>query len=220
MALSKLSRTIIKSVIFTSALAPLALLVWDFLNDALSANPLLDITHETGIWTLRFLVMTIAVTPLRRITGISELSRYRRMLGLFAFFYGSLHIMTYLWFDKFFDWNEILLDIPKRPFITAGFVAFSLMIPLALTSTKKSIRRLGGKNWNLLHRLVYISAIAGAVHYLWLVKVITFPQLAYAFLVGVLLSYRAVYSIYQARSKRSASDVSQARTAQSQVNPE
>lgn len=197
-------RAAAKSAVFIAALVPIGLLVWRFLNDELSANPLSDITNETGVWTLRFLVMTIAVTPLRRITGIAELSRYRRMLGLFAFFYGSLHFTTYIWFDKFFAWDEILRDIPKRPFILAGFTAFSLMIPLAVTSTKGWIRRMGGKKWNLLHRLVYISAIAGAVHYLWLVKVITLPQIIYAALVAALLAFRAVYSLRQQRRRQPA----------------
>ncbi|HLP17107.1 MAG TPA: protein-methionine-sulfoxide reductase heme-binding subunit MsrQ [Bacteroidota bacterium] len=201
MALSSRLRLLIKAFVFAAALVPLALLIWNFFNDSLSANPLSDITNETGIWTLRFLVMTITVTPLRRVTGLAEISRYRRMLGLFAFFYGSLHFTTYIWFDKFFDWNEIVLDIPKRPFITAGFLAFSLMIPLALTSTKNMIRRMGGRKWNLLHRLVYVSAICGAVHYLWLVKVITAPQILYASAVCLLLAYRAVYSLRLPRRK-------------------
>jgi methionine sulfoxide reductase heme-binding subunit len=197
-----LTRAIVKTIVFIAALVPVSLLGWNFLQGNLSANPLSDITLETGIWTLRFLVMTIAVTPLRRLTGIYELSRYRRMLGLFAFFYGTLHFTTYLWFDKFFDVNDILLDIPKRPFITVGFAAFSLMIPLAMTSTRKSIQLLGGKRWNLLHRLVYISAICGAIHYLWLVKVITQPQIIYAFLVASLLAYRVVYMLLAARKKQ------------------
>jgi methionine sulfoxide reductase heme-binding subunit len=201
MALSSRIRGIIKSVVFLSALVPAGLLAWQFMNDELSANPISDITNETGIWTLRFLVMTLAVTPLRRITGIPELSRYRRMLGLFAFFYGSLHFTTYIWLDKFFAWEEILLDIPKRPFITVGFTAFSLMIPLAITSTKGWIRRMGGKKWNLLHRLVYVSGIAGAIHYLWLVKVITPPQIIYASLVAGLLAIRVVYTLRQPRRK-------------------
>jgi methionine sulfoxide reductase heme-binding subunit len=199
MALSTRVRTMLKVILFAAALAPLALLVRDFFTDALSANPLSDITNETGVWTLRFLVLTIAVTPLRRITGLAEIGRYRRMLGLFAFFYGSLHLTTYLWFDKFFDWQEIVLDIPKRPFITVGFLAFTLMVPLAVTSTKKMIRRMGGKKWNLLHRLVYVSAIAGAVHYLWLVKVVSTPQLFYASSVGILLVFRVVHAALQSR---------------------
>lgn len=188
-------RAIIKTVVVCAGLLPLAFLAYGFLTDTLSANPLSDLTNENGVWTLRFLILTIAVTPLRRLTGLAELTRYRRMLGLFAFFYGSLHFMTYVWFDKFFAWNEILADIPKRPFITAGVLAFSLMIPLAITSTKGWIRRLGGRKWNLLHRLVYVSAIAGAVHYLWLVKVITLPQILYASAVVLLLAMRAVIAL-------------------------
>lgn len=195
------TRSIAKITVFAAALLPCAVLAWRFLNDSLSANPLSDITNETGVWTLRFLVLTLVVTPFRRLTGLHEVSRYRRMLGLFAFFYGTLHFMTYLWFDKFFDLGDILLDIPKRPFIAVGFAAFTLMIPLAVTSTKKMIQRMGGKKWNLLHRLVYVSAVLGAVHYLWLVKVVTRPQLAYAFTVAVLLLYRAAAAFVSSRRK-------------------
>ena len=194
-------RDVVKAVVFLAALVPLSWLVWNFQQGTLSANPLSDITNETGVWTLRFIVLTIAVTPFRRITGIHEAARYRRMFGLYAFFYGSLHLMTYLWFDKFFDLNDIVLDIPKRPFITVGFTAFTLMIPLALTSTKNMIRRMGGKKWNLLHRLVYITAICAAIHYLWLVKVITPPQIIYAAIIGSLLAYRVVLSVLAARKK-------------------
>jgi methionine sulfoxide reductase heme-binding subunit len=194
-------RNLVKAVVFIAALFPLSWLVWSFQQGTLSANPLSDITNETGVWTLRFIVLTIAVTPFRRITGIHEAARYRRMFGLYAFFYGSLHLMTYLWFDKFFDLNDILLDIPKRPFITVGFTAFTLMIPLALTSTKNMIRRLGGRKWNLLHRLVYITAICGAIHYLWLVKVVTPPQIIYAAIIAVLLGYRVAAAAVAARKK-------------------
>jgi sulfoxide reductase heme-binding subunit YedZ len=194
-------RIIVKGLVFCASLIPTAYLAWNFQQGTLSANPLADITNETGIWTLRFLVLTIAVTPVRRLTGFHELSRYRRMLGLFAFFYGTLHFTTYIWFDKFFDLGDILRDIPKRPFITVGFTAFTLMIPLALTSTKKMIKRMGGKKWNLLHRLVYISAVAGAIHYLWLVKVVTKPQLFYAATVAVLLGYRLVMTAVSSRTK-------------------
>jgi len=194
-------RNLVKAVVFLAALLPLSWLIWNFQQGTLSANPLSDITNETGVWTLRFIVLTIAVTPFRRITGIHEAARYRRMFGLYAFFYGSLHLMTYLWFDKFFDLNDILLDIPKRPFITIGFTAFTLMIPLALTSTRTMIRRLGGRKWNLLHRLVYITAICGAIHYLWLVKVVTPPQIIYAAIIAMLLGYRLVAAAAASRKK-------------------
>ncbi len=192
-------RTIVKTVVFIAALVPILFLAWNFQQGTLSANPLSDITKETGIWTLRFLVLTLAVTPFRRLTGITEAARYRRMLGLFAFFYGTLHFTTYLWFDKFFDVNEILSDISKRPFITVGVAAFVLLIPLALTSTKKMIARIGGKHWSRLHRLVYVSAAGGAIHYLWLVKVVAQPQIIYALVVAGLLGYRAVGALLRAR---------------------
>src|SRR5262245_49659366 len=127
--------------------------------DALGANPISEITNETGVWTLRFLAITLLITPLRKLTKWNALIRYRRMFGLFAFFYGCLHFLTYVWLDQFFAWNDIVKDVAKRPFITMGFTAFVLMIPLALTSTAASIRRLGGKRWNLLHRLVYVNPI-------------------------------------------------------------
>jgi sulfoxide reductase heme-binding subunit YedZ len=156
----------------------------------LGPNPIETITHATGDWTLRFLVLTLAVTPLRKLLGLPELIRYRRMLGLFAFFYGTLHFMTYLWLDKFFDGAEIIKDVAKRPFITAGFTGFVLLIPLALTSTAGWIRRLGGKRWRRLHRLVYVSALAGVAHYYWLVKSDIRGPLVYLALVATLLLWR------------------------------
>ena len=147
-----------KPVIFLACLAPLEALVWRGFHSALGANPIEAITHATGDWTLTFLLVTLSITPLRRITRQYWLIGLRRMLGLFAFFYGSLHLMTYVWLDKFFDVHEMLADIAKRKFITAGMTAFTLMIPLALTSTKWSIRKLGGKRWQALHRLIYASA--------------------------------------------------------------
>ena len=136
----------------------------------LGANPIEFITHSTGDWTLILILTTLSITPLRRITRQYWLIGVRRMIGLFAFFYGCLHFTTYIWLDKFFDVHEMLKDIAKRPFITVGFSAFVLMIPLALTSTAWSIRRLGGKNWQRLHRLIYLTGILGVVHYIWLVK--------------------------------------------------
>jgi sulfoxide reductase heme-binding subunit YedZ len=170
---------------------PLGVLGWRALHSDLGANPLEVITHTTGDWTLRFLVLTLAVTPLRQITRQYWLIRFRRMLGLYAFFYGLLHFTTYLWFDKFFDWSDIVKDIGKRPFITIGFLALVIMVPLALTSTAGMIRRLG-KRWQRLHRLVYASAIAGVIHYYWLVKADVRKPVFYGCLVGVLLLYRCV----------------------------
>jgi sulfoxide reductase heme-binding subunit YedZ len=175
-----------KVAVFLLALAPLAWLA----ARPLGPNPIETITHATGDWTLRFLVLTLAVTPLRKLLGIPELIRYRRMLGLFAFFYGTLHFLTYLWLDKFFDTADMIKDVAKRPFITAGFTGFVLLVPLALTSTAGWIRRLGGKRWRMLHRLVYASALAGVVHYYWLVKSDVRGPLLYCALVVVLLLWR------------------------------
>jgi methionine sulfoxide reductase heme-binding subunit len=156
----------------------------------LGANPIEVVTHATGDWLLRFLLITLAVTPVRKLTGLLWLIRYRRMLGLFAFFYGVLHFLTYIWLDKFFDLHEMLVDIAKRRFITVGFVGFVLLIPLALTSTTGWIRRLGGKRWRNLHRLIYVSAIAGVIHYYWLVKADVRKPLEYALVLSLLLGYR------------------------------
>jgi methionine sulfoxide reductase heme-binding subunit len=179
-----------KPLAFTAALGPLAYLAWGLATDGLGANPVETITDETGTWTLRFLVLTLAVTPVRRLTGWNVLARFRRMLGLFAFFYGSLHALTYVWLDQYFDVAAIVSDVMKRPFITAGVVAFVLMVPLAITSTAGWIRRLGGRRWQLLHRLVYVSAIAGVVHYWWLVRLETDRPLRYAIVIGALLAAR------------------------------
>lgn len=159
-----------KPIVFVAALVPAALLAIGAVRGTLGANPLEAVTHGTGDWTLRFLLATLAVTPLRRVTGWNWLVRFRRMIGLFAFFYASLHLLTYLWFDKFFEWRAILADIPRRPFITVGFTAFVLIVPLALTSTAWAIRKLGGRRWQMLHRLVYLAAAAAVVHFWWLVK--------------------------------------------------
>ncbi len=184
-----------KVLVFLAALGPLAYLVWGALADRLGANPIDVITDETGTWTLRFLVATLAVTPLRRLTGWNRLIAFRRMLGLFAFFYGTLHLVTYLWLDQFFDVGAILKDIVKRPFITAGMTAFLLMLPLAVTSTTAMIRRMGGTWWRRLHRLAYAAAIAGVVHYWWLVKLdVTRPQV-YAAVLAVLLLLRVVWAV-------------------------
>ena len=162
------------------------------LHAGLGANPIEKITHSTGDWTLTFLLITLSITPLRKLTRQYWLINLRRMLGLFAFFYGTLHLMTYVWLDKFFDVHEMLADIAKRRFITAGMTAFALMIPLALTSTKWSIRKLGGKRWQALHRLIYFSAAAGVIHYIWLVKADLRKPLEYAAVLGVLMLYRVI----------------------------
>ena len=180
-----------KPVVFLACLLPLGRLMWRGVHAGLGANPIEFITHSTGDWTLIFLLVTLSITPLRRLTRQYWLISFRRMLGLFAFFYGSLHLTTYVWLDKFFDVHEMLHDIAKRRFITAGMTAFALMIPLTLTSTKWSIRKLG-KRWQMLHRLIYFSATAGVIHYIWLVKADLKKPLEYAFVLGMLLMYRIV----------------------------
>ncbi|HEV2697584.1 MAG TPA: protein-methionine-sulfoxide reductase heme-binding subunit MsrQ, partial [Terriglobales bacterium] len=158
---------LLKIVVFVACLVPVGLLGWDAYAQNLGANPIEKITHTTGDWTLRFLLIALSITPLRKLLGIPVLIRFRRMFGLYAFFYGSLHFLTYIWLDKFFNLHEMLVDVAKRKFITVGFTAFVLLIPLAVTSTAGWIRRLGGKRWQTLHRLVYVSAICGVIHYLW-----------------------------------------------------
>jgi sulfoxide reductase heme-binding subunit YedZ len=159
--------TLIKCAVFALALLPFARLVWMTLTEQF-VEPLAAITHGTGDWTLYFLCITLSVTPLRRLTGANWLIKLRRMLGLFAFFYAFLHFMTFLWFDHFFDLVEMWKDVLKRPFITVGFIAFVLLVPLAATSTNAMVRRLGGKRWQALHGLVYLIAPLGILHYWWM----------------------------------------------------
>ena len=180
----------IKPPVVLLSLLPLANLAWRGFHDGLEANPIEVITHSTGTWTLVFLCVTLSITPLRRLLHQGWLVRFRRMFGLFGFFYGALHVVTYVWLDKSFDVPEMLKDVYKRPFITAGFTALLLMVPLAATSTRGMIRRLGGKRWQMLHRLVYVSAIAGAIHYYWLVKSDETVPLRFAAVVTILLAYR------------------------------
>jgi len=189
-----------KPVIFLACLAPLAALAWKAYSGNLGANPIEVITHATGDWTIRFLLITLSVTPLRKLTRQPWLIRFRRMFGLFAFFYGVLHFLTYIWLDKFFNFHEMLTDIAKRRFITVGFTGFLLLIPLALTSTAGWIRRLGGKRWQMLHRLIYFSAIAGVIHYLWLVKADIRKPLQYTTILALLLGYR-IFVWLQSRFK-------------------
>jgi sulfoxide reductase heme-binding subunit YedZ len=179
-----------KVAVFLLCLAPLFVLIWRAVHHDLTANPIEFVTHFTGDWTIRFLIITLAVTPLRKILRLPQLIRFRRMLGLFAFFYVCLHFSTWIGLDKFFDFTEMWKDVQKRRFITVGFIGFVLMIPLAITSTVGWIRRLGGKRWQLLHRAIYFSAIAGVIHYYWLVKSDHRKPLQYAFLVGILLAWR------------------------------
>lgn len=180
----------LKAVVFAACLLPLGLLVWRGLSGGLTANPIEFVTHRTGDWALRLLLITLAVTPLRRLTGWNDLVRLRRLLGLFAFFYASLHVATYVVLDHFFAFDSMLEDLTERRFVTAGFTGFVLMIPLALTSTQAMVRRLGGRRWRALHRLVYVSACAGVVHYAWLVKADLRAPLLYGALLALLLGFR------------------------------
>ena len=181
---------VVKPALFLLALGPIATLAWDGFADALGANPIETITHRTGDWTLRLLLVTLAVTPLRRLTGWNELVRLRRMLGLYTFFYALLHFVTYVWLDQGLNLGDIMEDILKRPYITLGFTGFLLLIPLALTSTNAMVRRLGGARWRKLHQLVYVAGVAGAIHYLWQVKADTRDPLIYLVVLATLLVFR------------------------------
>lgn len=211
-ALKQLSATHfsrLKALVFLVSLAPFLLLAlrglnsWQGRSFNLGANPIEFITRDLGDWTLIFLMITLAVTPVRRLAGLPWLIKLRRMLGLFAFFYASLHFITYIWLDQFFDLQDIVKDVIKRPFITVGFLAFLCLIPLAVTSTNGMVRRLGGKRWQLLHRLVYAIGILGVVHYWWLVKRDIREPLLYAGILAVLLGVR-IYWKWQKRDKASA----------------
>jgi len=187
-----------KFVLFVNAIVPLALLLWDLYWKRVGANPLEFVTRTTGMLALVFLIVSLAVTPLRRTTGLNWLVRFRRMLGLFAFFYGSLHLMTYVAFDRFFHLTTIPADILKRPFIAIGMTAFLLMLPLAITSTDKMVKRLGGKRWALLHRIVYIAGAFGVLHYYMLVKSDVRLPLTFAFVLAVLLGFRILAKYHKA----------------------
>lgn len=192
-----------KVVVFLLCLVPLGILLWQGLHNDLTLNPVEYVEHRTGDWILRFLCITLAITPLRKILHLPPLIRYRRMMGLYAFFYACLHFSTWLGVDRYFEWKLILQDIGKRPFITVGFTGFVLMIPLAVTSTAGWIRRLGGKRWQSLHRLVYLSAIAGVVHYYWLVKSDERKPVEYGLIVAALLAWR-IWTWLANRPKRGA----------------
>ena len=183
-----------KLLVFVNALVPLGLLAWDWRGGRLGANPLDFLTRTTGTLTLVFLVLTLAVTPLRKLTGANWLVRLRRILGLYAFFYGALHLLCYVWFDKAFALGAIAEDVARRRFILVGVLALTSMVPLAVTSTDAMIKRLGGKRWQKLHRLAYLSAAAGVLHYYLLVKSDTRKPLAFAAAVALLLGYRAYVS--------------------------
>ncbi len=182
----------LKPVVFLACLGPLAWLVYHAFWGDLGANPVETITNTTGIWTLRFIAITIAITPLRWLTTWNPIITFRRMIGLFAFFYGTIHFLIYFILDRSLMFDGLWEDIVKRPYITMGFTAFVLLIPLGLTSTRGWIRRLGGKRWNLLHRLVYISAVLGVIHYWWKVKLDVTNPMIYAAIVAALLGARIV----------------------------
>jgi methionine sulfoxide reductase heme-binding subunit len=208
-------RLVFKPVVFVASLGPFFWLVWAGLTGNLSANPLSDLTNETGVWTIRFICVTLALTPLRRLAGWNGAIRFRRMAGLFAFFYGTLHFLTYVIADRFasLDFPDGIValttlrnlaravgeDVYKRPFITVGFTALMTMVPLAATSTAGMIRRLGGRRWNRLHRLVYATGVLAVVHYWWLVKADIRRPLAYGFAVALLLGFRVYWARWRTK---------------------
>ena len=197
MRLSERAVTALKVFLFVLALLPLAYLIAGafFFPEWLGANPAEYITRSVGDWTLRLLLLTLAVTPLRRITGLTGLLRLRRMLGLYTFFYALLHLSAYVSFDHVFDVAEILKDIVKRPFITVGFTCLVLLIPLAVTSTNAMVRRLGAIRWQLLHRLVYLIAPLAVLHFWWMVKRDLTEPIVYALLLALLLGYRLYFRV-------------------------
>lgn len=206
MTRSQQIRWFVKPVVFLASMAPSAWLAWAALGGHLGANPLADLTNETGVWGLRFLCLTLCVTPFRRLTRWNDAIRFRRMLGLFAFYYGCLHLLTYVVADRFaglefedgvLAWRTardlavaVTSDVTKRPFITIGFTAWLCLVPLAITSTSGMIRRLGGRRWQALHRLTYVATAAGVLHYWWLVRADVHRPLLYALAVGSLLAFR------------------------------
>ena len=192
-------------VLWVNAAVPLVLLGWDAYYHRLGANPLEYFTHTTGTLTLVFLLLTIAVTPLRKLLGLPWMVKLRRMIGLYAFFYGFLHLTAYVWFDKSFNFGAVAEDVWKRRFILVGMFSFFLMVPLALTSTNAMVRRLGGKRWNLLHRLVYVSAAGGVVHYWLLVKADTRVPIGFGIALAILLLARFLFKYFRASTQRKPS---------------
>lgn len=199
MTSGKLMKRVIKPALFVALLLPAVWLVRDTLTGNLTANPIEDITHRTGRWGLTVLLATLAVTPLMKLSGWSQLIRLRRMIGLFAFFYLCLHFATYIVLDQFFAFSEIAADVAKRPYITVGFASFVLLVPLAVTSTKGMVKRLGGKAWSKLHKLVYVAAAGGFFHFLWLVKADTRDPILYGIALVILLASRLLIPRIRAR---------------------
>lgn len=189
-----------KPLLFTLCLLPLASLIWQILADRLGANPVEEVLHDTGSWALRLLLVTLAVTPLRRLTGYGWLVRFRRMLGLFAFFYATLHLAVYLILDRTLDWGEVITDLTERPYITVGFAAFVLLVPLAVTSTRGWQRRLRHR-WQWLHRTVYLIAILGVLHFAWLVKADLLEPLIDAAVLTLLLALRLPWPVLGGRRR-------------------
>jgi len=202
--MNKKTLVVLKSALWLACLSPLARLLVLGLTGGLGANPIEFITLATGTTTLVLILATLSITPLRRLTRQNWLIRLRRPLGLFAFFYALLHFTTYVWLDKFFELDEMLKDVAKRPFITAGFLAFVLMIPLAATSTTGAVRRLGGPAWQRLHRLIYVTGCAAVVHFWWKVKADHFEPAVYALILTVLLLARMLRLWNEKRAARAS----------------
>ncbi|HEV2489402.1 MAG TPA: protein-methionine-sulfoxide reductase heme-binding subunit MsrQ [Candidatus Acidoferrales bacterium] len=192
-----------KVVVFLLCLIPLDVLIWRVFQSDLTANPIEFVEHWFGDWTIRFLLITLSITPLRKLLRLPLLIRFRRMLGLFAFFYACLHFSAWIGLDRFFNLQDMWADVLKRRFITVGFAGFVLLIPLAITSTAGWIRRLGGKRWRILHRAIYLTATLGVIHYYWLVKSDVRKPLQYAAILAVLLLWRLGFWLY-GRTKRAA----------------
>lgn len=201
-----------KVVVFLLCLVPLSALIWRGFNNGLGANPVEFIQLATGQWTLRFLIFTLCITPFRKLFKLPDLIRFRRMLGLFAFFYVCLHFLTYLGPDQSFDLAGMWKDVYKRPFITVGFFGFVCLIPLAITSTAGWIRRLGGKRWQMLHRLIYVAAVAGVIHYYWKVKSDVREPLLYAAIVAILLLWRLGDWFFKRKSTHTAAKLAPQRS--------
>ena len=192
-----------KWVIFINGAIPAALLGWDAYHHRLGANPQEFVLHTTGTLTLVFLVLSLAVTPLRKALGLPWMIQFRRMLGLFAFFHGFLHLLAYTWFDKAFNFGAITQDTVRRPFIFLGMLGFLVMVPLAVTSTNKMVKRIGGHRWNRLHKLAYLSAIAGVLHYYLLVKADITKPLWFGIVLALLLGYRVLNRYFPTGTQRS-----------------
>jgi sulfoxide reductase heme-binding subunit YedZ len=193
----------LKKILFVIGLIPMSWLIIGLFTNQLGVNPIETLIRDSGIWALRFLLITLAVTPVRWLTGWNQLIAFRRMLGLYAFFYATLHMSMYLGLDQFFDVSEIIKDIIKRPFITVGFVSFILLIPLAITSTNKMMKRLGGKNWKRLHKTSYFIAVAACLHFYMLARADKSEPLLYIVIISFLLLVRVYHSISQQWQQKS-----------------